>query len=129
VTPVLLSARPASLGREALLAELDRLLVEDDTDRWVVAHTETHSWGAKDDLVLRLAPKQASAQYQNLYLVVSPKDFHVSQSVIVDSPGNVNHFQFSPPDFETTIADATFELDERSVKDYRESMSCASRYG
>src|SRR5262249_5591651 len=50
---------------------------------------KTGKYGEKDDLVLKLAPKRPSAQYKNLYLVVSPKDFHVSQSVIVDSSNNV----------------------------------------
>jgi outer membrane lipoprotein-sorting protein len=79
----------------------------------------TGTYGAKDDLVLKLTPRQPSAQYKNLYLVVSSKDFHVSQSVIIDSSNNVNRFEFLDPDFETPIQDATFELDPRSVKDYR----------
>ena len=32
-----------------------------------------------------------------------PKDFHVTQSVIVDSSNNVNHFRFFAPDFEKPI--------------------------
>jgi outer membrane lipoprotein carrier protein len=79
----------------------------------------TGKYGEKDDLVLRLTPKHPSAQYKNLYLVVSPKDFHVSQSVIIDSSNNVNHFRFFAPDFEKPIKDSYFEFDERSVKNYR----------
>jgi outer membrane lipoprotein carrier protein len=79
----------------------------------------TGKYGAKDDVVLRLTPKQPSAQYKNLFLVVSPKDFHVSQSVIVDSSNNINHFRFYAPDFEKPIKDSSFEFDERSVKNYR----------
>ena len=80
---------------------------------------KTGKYGEKDDIVLRLTPKQPSAQYKNLYLVVSPKDFHVSQSVIVDSSSNVNHFRFFAPDFEKPIKETLFEFDERSVKNYR----------
>jgi outer membrane lipoprotein carrier protein len=80
---------------------------------------KTAKYGEKDDIVLRLTPKQPSAQYKNLYLVVSPKDFHVSQSVIVDSSNNVNHFRFFAPDFTKAIKDSYFEFDERSVKNYR----------
>jgi outer membrane lipoprotein carrier protein len=76
-------------------------------------------YGEKGDIVLRLTPKQPSAQYKNLFLVVSPKDFHVSQSVIVDTSNNVNHFRFFAPDFAKPIKDAYFEFDERSVKNYR----------
>ena len=79
----------------------------------------TGKYGAQDDLVLKLAPKQPSAQYKNLYLVVSRADFHVSQSIIVDSSNNVNHFRFFAPDFEKPIKDSYFEFDERSVKSYR----------
>jgi outer membrane lipoprotein carrier protein len=76
-------------------------------------------YGEKTDIVLKLTPKQPSAQYKNLYLVVSPKDFHVSQSVIVDSSNNVNHFRFFAPDFEKEVKPSYFEFDERSVKNYR----------
>jgi len=76
-------------------------------------------YGEKDDIVLKLAPKKPSAQYKNLYLVVNPTDFHVSQSVIIDSSNNVNHFRFFSPDFQKTIKDSWFEFDEHSVKNYR----------
>jgi outer membrane lipoprotein carrier protein len=76
-------------------------------------------YGEKGDIVLRLTPKQPSAQYKNLFLVVSPKDFHVSQSVIVDSSNNVNHFRFFAPDFNKPVKDSYFEFDPRSVKNYR----------
>lgn len=90
---------------------------------------KTGKYGEKDDIVLRLTPKQPSAQYKNLYLVVSPKDFHVSQSVIVDSSSNVNHFRFYAPDFEKPIKNSYFEFDERSVKSYRVIDADASHDG
>ena len=90
---------------------------------------KTAKYGAKDDVVLRLTPKQPSAQYKNLYLVVSPKDFHVSQSVIIDASNNVNHFRFFSPDFEKSIKDSWFEFDERSVKNYRITDADASKNG
>jgi outer membrane lipoprotein-sorting protein len=86
-------------------------------------------YGEKGDLVLKLTPKQPSAQYKNLYLVVSPGDFHVSQSVIIDSSNNVNHFRFFAPDFEKPIKDTYFEFDERSVKSYRVIDADAPRDG
>jgi outer membrane lipoprotein carrier protein len=76
-------------------------------------------YGGKDDIVLKLTPKKPSAQYKNLYLVVSGGDYHVSQSIIIDSSNNVNHFRFFAPDFEKQIKDSWFEFDERSVKNYR----------
>lgn len=76
-------------------------------------------YGGKGELVLKLTPKKPSAQYKNLFLVVSPTDYRVTQSVIVDSSNNVNHFRFYSPDFQKPIKDAWFEFDERSVKNYR----------
>ncbi|MBA3453684.1 MAG: outer membrane lipoprotein carrier protein LolA [Deltaproteobacteria bacterium] len=76
-------------------------------------------YGSKEDLVLKLTPKKPSAQYKNLYLVVSARDFHVTQSVIIDSSNNVNHFRFFAPDFQKPIKASWFEFDERSVKNYR----------
>jgi outer membrane lipoprotein carrier protein len=89
----------------------------------------TGKYGEKDDIVLKLTPKQPSAQYKNLYLVVSPGDFHVSQSVIIDSSNNVNHFRFFAPDFAKPIKDSYFEFDERSVKNYRVLDADAPRDG
>jgi outer membrane lipoprotein carrier protein len=89
----------------------------------------TGKYGEKDDIVLKLTPKQPSAQYKNLYLVVSPGDFHVSQSVIIDSSNNVNHFRFFAPDFDKPIKDSYFEFDERSVKNYRVLDADAPRDG
>jgi len=76
-------------------------------------------YGAKGEFVLKLTPKKPSAQYKNLFLVVSPGDYHVTQSVIIDSSNNVNHFRFYAPDFEKPIKDTWFEFDEKSVKNYR----------
>src|SRR5262245_37494780 len=76
-------------------------------------------YGEKDDIVLRLTPKQPSAHYKNLYLVVSPKAFHVSQSVLIDSAKHVNHLRFFAPDFARTIKESYCEFDEHSVKNYR----------
>jgi outer membrane lipoprotein carrier protein len=86
-------------------------------------------FGDSSDIVVKLTPKQPSAQYKNLYLVVSPKDFHVSQSVIIDASNNVNHFRFYAPDFETAIKPTLFEFDERTVKSYRISDADAARDG
>jgi outer membrane lipoprotein carrier protein len=84
------------------------------------AELDTKStYGTKGDVVLKLTPKAPSAQYKNLYLVVDGKDFHVRQSVIIDSSNNVNHFQFFQPDFDTPVKDSWFEFTEKSVPTYR----------
>jgi outer membrane lipoprotein carrier protein len=76
-------------------------------------------YGAKGDFVVKLTPKKPSAQYKNLILVVAPGDYHVTQSVIIDSSNNVNHFRFYTPDFQKSIDAKWFEFDEKSVKNYR----------
>jgi outer membrane lipoprotein carrier protein len=76
-------------------------------------------YGAKGDYVLKLTPKKTSAQYKNLFLVVSAADYHVTQSVIIDSSNNVNNFRFYAPDFEKPIKPSWFEFDKNSVKNYR----------
>lgn len=77
------------------------------------------SYGTKGDVVLKLTPKQPSAQYKALYLVLNPADYHVKESVIVDSSNNTNHFHFYAPDFEKPIKDSWFQFDPASVKSYR----------
>jgi outer membrane lipoprotein carrier protein len=79
----------------------------------------TNTFGTRDDLVLKLTPKQPSAQYKNLYLVVDKTDFHAKESIIIDSSNNVNHFTFNNPDWKTAINDSSFEFDQRSVPNYQ----------
>ncbi len=79
----------------------------------------SNTYGDKDDVVLKLTPKQPSAQYKNLYLVVDKTDFHAKQSIVIDSSNNVNHFTFVKPDWKTEIKDSSFEFDERSVPNYQ----------
>ncbi len=80
---------------------------------------KTGKYGSKEELVLKLTPKKPSAQYKNLFLVVAVTDFHVTQSIIIDSANNVNHFRFYAPDFKTSVDAKSFEFDEKSVKNYR----------
>jgi chaperone LolA len=52
-------------------------------------------FGGKDDVCIELTPKQPTAQYKKLWLVVDPADFHVKESVIEEASGNLNQFAFS----------------------------------
>jgi outer membrane lipoprotein carrier protein len=79
----------------------------------------TGKYGGKGDHVLKLTPKKPSAQYKNLFLVVNPSDFRVTQSIIIDSSNNTNHFRFFAPDFQKPIQEKWFEFDDKSVKNYR----------
>lgn len=79
----------------------------------------TAKYGSRQDLVLRLVPKKPSAQYKVLILVVSSDDFHVTQSIIIDSSNNANHFRFFAPDFKKEVKATWFDFSEKSLPDYR----------
>lgn len=86
---------------------------------FTAAIDKSGKYGGKGEIVLKLTPKQPSAQYKNLFLVVSPDNYRVTQSVIIDSSNNVNHFRFFSPNFEKPIKASWFEFNERSVKNYK----------
>ncbi|MEZ4398479.1 MAG: outer membrane lipoprotein carrier protein LolA [Kofleriaceae bacterium] len=78
-------------------------------------------YGGKGDLVLLLTPKNASAQYKTLHLVVDPSDYRVKESIIIDAAGNKNHFRFYAPDFKSAVDAKFFQFSEKSpaVKSFR----------
>ncbi len=82
---------------------------------FVAAIDTASKYGGADEITLKLTPKVPSAQYKNLILVVSKKDFHVTQSIIVDSSNNVNQFRFFSPDFKTAIAASKFKVDLKNA--------------
>lgn len=88
-------------------------------DEFTPALDTSGKYGAKGELVLKLTPKKPSAQYKTLFLVVSAKDYHVTQSIIIDSSDNVNHFRFYAPDFNKKIDAGLFEFNPKSVPTYR----------
>jgi outer membrane lipoprotein carrier protein len=79
----------------------------------------TGKWGDKDDIVLKLTPKQPSAQYKTLFLVVHRNTDYVSQSIVIDAGKNVNQFRFFNIDFQKSVEDKWFSFDPRSVPNYR----------
>ncbi len=78
-------------------------------------------YGGKDDFVLKLTPKAASAQYKTLYLVIAKDDFRAKESIIIDAAGNTNHFRFYEPNFAKAVADKVFNFDPKAkaLKNYR----------
>jgi outer membrane lipoprotein carrier protein len=79
-------------------------------------------YGGKGDLVLKLTPKQPSAQYKNLWLVIDSSDFHVKESVILEASNNINHFTFANIKLnekakkgKKTLGDWLFTFDPTSV--------------
>ena len=52
-------------------------------------------FGGQGDLVVQLVPKQPTAQYKTLWLVVDSSDFHVKESIIEEVSNNLNSFSFT----------------------------------
>jgi hypothetical protein len=72
--------------------------------------------------VLRLTPRQPTAQYKNLFLVVARSNYRVKESIIADAAGNKNHFRFYEPKFDVALDAAKifgFSLKSPSIKNYR----------
>jgi outer membrane lipoprotein carrier protein len=68
------------------------------------------------ELVLELTPRQPSAQYKTLWLVVSPDDYRVRRSIVLEASGNENAFTFYEPDVATEIDDKKmFTVDEKAL--------------
>jgi outer membrane lipoprotein-sorting protein len=70
--------------------------------------------------VLELAPKQPSAQYAHVYLVVDPSAWTVTQTIVINSSGDVNSFAFAKPS--TAKIDATrFVFDPKAYPSFKVS--------
>jgi len=73
-------------------------------------------YGTKKDLVLELTPKTSSAQYKKLYLVVDPANYRVKESTVIEGNGNINHFSFYAPNTTRAIADSTFAVNVKTLR-------------
>ena len=91
-------------AKQAYKADLKDLLLpvavtflygKGDLKQDFTAALDPGKYGGKGDIVLKLTPKQPSAQYKNLWLVVDAADFHVRETVILEATGNINSFRFS----------------------------------
>lgn len=110
------------LQKNLLPVAVSFLYGEGDLKRDFVAKVDdSGTYGTRGDTVLRLTPKQPSAQYKTLYLVVDPADHQVKQSIVVESSGNTNHFRFIDPDLSRDVKDTWFYFNEKAqnVKNYR----------
>jgi outer membrane lipoprotein carrier protein len=70
-------------------------------------------YGKRGDHVLKLTPKQPSAQYKSLYFVVDPATSQVRESIVVDTADNVSRFVFTNINTAPTMKDYYFEVDEK----------------
>jgi len=60
--------------------------------------------------VLELTPKQASAQFKQLFFVVDPATWAVTESIVIDSSGNTQDITFGNPDFKSAIKATLFQV-------------------
>jgi outer membrane lipoprotein carrier protein len=65
-----------------------------DLSKDFTAKLDPGKYGVKGDLVVKLTPKQPSAQYKNLWLVVDAGDYHVKESIVLEASDNLNQFRF-----------------------------------
>lgn len=80
---------------------------------------ESGTYGAPGDYVLELRPREPSAKYKTLWLVVDPDNFRAKQSIVLEASGNTNHFRFYEPNTERPVKDSWFEVDESELRGYR----------
>jgi outer membrane lipoprotein-sorting protein len=84
-----------------------------------VALNTSGQYGGSNATVLELTPKQPSAQYSKLFFVVDPTDWHISESVVVDSSGDTNDFNFYSPDLKSPVKATWFQVNPNSVPTYK----------
>jgi outer membrane lipoprotein-sorting protein len=66
--------------------------------------------GRASATVLELTPKQASAQFKQLFFVVDPATWTVTESIVIDSAGNTQDITFANPDFKSAIKPTLFQV-------------------
>jgi len=80
----------------------------DLTKEFSVAFSE-EKLGSPGDLVLKMLPKQPTAQYDYLLFAVRPNDFSVGESVVV-TKNNRNHLIFTGLKVNTKLSNARFRF-------------------
>jgi outer membrane lipoprotein carrier protein len=105
------------LEKDLLPVAVTFLYGEGDLKRDFKAKITTKTkYGKKGEIVLELTPKKPSAQYKTLWLVVSPDNYRVRRSIVLEASGNTNAFTFYEPDLEKEIKDAWFVVNEKALK-------------
>ncbi len=82
------------------------------SDEFDITYLDGQAFGQAGDLVLKLVPKKATAQYKHLIFVVDPKTFMVKETVLYDQQGGTNHIVFSAieTNLKTDIDDSRFSF-------------------
>lgn len=84
-----------------------------------VALNTSGTYGSKSTMVLELTPKQPSAQYKQVFFVVEPSNWHISESIVIDSNGDTNDFKFFNSDLTSTVKPQWFQVNPSSLPAYK----------
>ena len=93
-----------------------------DLSKDFTAKIATNSgFGDDKSTVIELDPKQPSAAYKQVFIVVDPKDGRVLETAVVDTSDNVGHFVFDKLDPNAAVKDSDFivDPDAKDLKQYR----------
>lgn len=71
---------------------------------------EAGKYGAKDDYAVKLTPKQPSAQFKHIVLVVDPTSFQVKLSVVFTPDGGESKVFFTGVTLNKNIPDSEFKF-------------------
>jgi outer membrane lipoprotein-sorting protein len=89
------------------------------TSQFAVAIDTSGTFGTKGSVVLELTPRQPSAQYKQLFFVVDQADWHVKESIVIDSSGDTNQFSFYGPDLTTPVKSTLFQVNPAALPTYK----------
>ena len=89
------------------------------TTQFNVSFNTAGKYGGKSATVLELTPKQASAQYKQLFFVVDATDWHIRESIVIDSNGDTNDFKYFTPNLQATVKSALFQVNPASLPTYK----------
>ncbi len=84
-----------SLQNQLLPVAITFLYGQGDLAKDFTPSLDPGKFGGKGDLVVKLVPRQPTAQYKALWLVVDPADYHVKESIIQEVSDNLNSFTFA----------------------------------
>lgn len=85
-----------------------------------VAFDTAGKFGSKSDILLLLTPKNPSARYKKLWLVVDATDHSVKQSVVLNSKGDTNAIRFTSTKVnDTSLKNGHFIFNAKANKGFR----------
>ena len=89
------------------------------SSQFSVAIDASGKYGGREAIVLELTPNQPSAQYQQLFFVVDPSNWHVKESIVIDSSGDTNTFSFYTPKWKAAVKASLFQVNPSGWPTYK----------